>query len=894
MRKTWKGLLCAVLLICLLPVNARAASCGDDLSWTLDENGTLTISGTGSMSYWKNANAVPWYASRKTIKTVVIGEGVTSIGDYAFYNCTALTALTLPDSLLSIGKNAFQNCVGLSRLTIPDQVTDIGSNAFYQCTGLKELTIGSNVIAIGDEAFCGCADLTAVTIPGSVSEIGVYVFDGCTNLAGIWVEESNQTYSSDASGCLFNKNKTELLRAPMGIAGVYRLPQGVTDIDEYAFSECAGLVGLFIPDSVTDIGKNAFSGCEDLCHITYSGSVQQWDCIVIGIGNNSLVTAGSIHFDASPDTVYQYQNCVSSGMFCGNCNNFITKQDIAGGSHTYKTIEDMDCQSCGFVRTLSSLVLLQKPNVLSYELGGALDTTGGLLKASFSDGSSGTVEMKNTMVSDFDNTKLGSQILTVTWGGKTVFYTVSVVLGTPDSLTVVTLPDRVDYLVGSTVDLTGLTLSAVYNDYGTVAVTAQQVTMDPVELTTPGRRTVTVRVKDGTATFEILVHNKESLVLDPSSYPESDHNYASNTDETQTFTYPGAFNLILTFESGSQVEKERDYLYIYDGQGQLINTLTGKLRGTLTVPGDTVKIRLKSDGSVNNHGYTFSSIVAEVKAHSYEDGYCAVCGQLQYAVAVMENGSPVGGGDTILQAMQYCAENRYLKLYTDQIVDISLSGDLYIDLNGHHLSGVMVTNDYKLCGMDSTTDGYSADKLGYFTCTDEAGEAVIPVTHFKFGGKRYMAVEDENGYSFHRFYLGLTHQTLKPSVSGVGFKAVFWGDKMVQNMLDSYGYTLCLGNYSPKTVTQSADSFVSGKTVTLRIDNFDVENYGETPLYASAVLKLSDGTVIESAQCTMTLRGLLETLDENYVNLSPDQLNLVAAFIKKYAIISSWKVENLT
>lgn len=87
--------------------------------------------------------------------------------------------------------------------------------------------------------------------------------------------------------------------------------------------------------------------------------------------------------------------------------------------------------------------------------------------------------------------------------------------------------------------------------------------------------------------------------------------------------------------------------------------------------------------------------------------------------------------------------------------------------------------------------------------------------------------------------------------------------------------------------------FVSGKVITLRIDNYDVEKYGETDLYAAVMLKLSDGTVIESAQCAMTMRNLLETLNTNHTALTSQQLTMVADMIKKYAIISTWKVENL-
>lgn len=257
--------------------------------------------------------------------------------------------------------------------------------------------------------------------------------------------------------------------------------------------------------------------------------------------------------------------------------------------------------------------------------------------------------------------------------------------------------------------------------------------------------------------------------------------------------------------------------------------------------------------------------------HSYADGVCTTCNTAMSGYAVLNEDMDLTG--------------------------LSLNEDLYIDLNGYDLSGTIITNGYAVYGMDSTTDSYSYEAIGYFNCVDENGDAIIPVTHFKSditgSVKRYMAIQNENGYSFHRFYLGITHQTLRPGVDGVGYKAVFYGDSMVAANLDSFGYTMTLGNYTPKTITAAASSFVSGKTVSLVIKNYDVETYGETDLSASVMLKMKDGTVIESAQCTMTLRSLLETLNTNYTTLNTDQLNAVADFVKKYAIIQTWKVENL-
>ena len=122
----------------------------DNLTWTLDADGTLTISGTGAMkNYDYDSNQSPVY-NNSDVKKIVIEDGVTSIGDYAFRGCSSLTSITLPDSVTSIGDCAFVFCVGLSSITLPDSVTSIGDSAFKNCSSLTSITIPDSVTSIGD------------------------------------------------------------------------------------------------------------------------------------------------------------------------------------------------------------------------------------------------------------------------------------------------------------------------------------------------------------------------------------------------------------------------------------------------------------------------------------------------------------------------------------------------------------------------------------------------------------------------------------------------------------------------------------------------------------------------------------------------------------------------
>ncbi len=234
--------------------------------------------------------------------------------------------------------------------------------------------------------------------------------------------------------------------------------------------------------------------------------------------------------------------------------------------------------------------------------------------------------------------------------------------------------------------------------------------------------------------------------------------------------------------------------------------------------------------------------------------------------------------------------NAVIQLGSDAVDTATVTGDFILDLNGYDLSGITVNGT--IYGMDSTTDGYTCENIGTLTLASGTVVSNWKSTTEQLGTvHRYMTIADGSSYTFHRFYLAVTHQTLRPATDGVGYKAVFYGDSMVLANITGFGFNMQLGENTAKMVTTSAVE--SGKTVTLRIDNYDVVNHGETALYASAVLVLQDGTVIESTRCTMTLRAMLETLNLNYAQLSNAQLAAVAEFIKKYAISSTWKVENL-
>ncbi len=266
------------------PKTAADGTCGTNLTWTLSDDGVLTVSGEGKMEDWEVFSYVPWYSYGESIHSVVIKGGVTSIGIGAFANCTGLISIQIPDSVTGIGECAFRNCSSLTSIAvdennwyyssddrgalfnedktiliqyptgntaanykIPSSVTSIGDGAFDGCTGLESIEIPESVTSIGREAFFGCTGLEIIQIPDGVTSIGGNTFAWCNNLTSI------------------------------------EIPDGVTSIGDYAFARCDNLTSIEIPESVTSITDNVFTNCPNLTICGYAGSTAESHAISNGI-----------------------------------------------------------------------------------------------------------------------------------------------------------------------------------------------------------------------------------------------------------------------------------------------------------------------------------------------------------------------------------------------------------------------------------------------------------------------------------------------------------------------------------------------------------------------------------------------------------------------------------
>ena len=208
------------------------------------------------------------YLNGKLVTDLVIPDGVTSVGDDAFYGCSGLTSVTIGNSVTSIGNWAFYNCSGLTSVTIGNSVTSIGKYAFYYCSGLTSVTIPNSVTSIGLYAFEGCSGLTSVTIGNSVTSINGSAFSGCTELIELSVEKGNTVYHSSGNCIIETATKTLVAGCK---TSVIPADGSVTSIGWYAFEGCSGLTSVKIPNSVTSIGKSAFSRCSGLAELSVDG-----------------------------------------------------------------------------------------------------------------------------------------------------------------------------------------------------------------------------------------------------------------------------------------------------------------------------------------------------------------------------------------------------------------------------------------------------------------------------------------------------------------------------------------------------------------------------------------------------------------------------------------------
>ena len=319
---------------------------GANATWTLDENGVLTISGTGAIKGFS------FSSSSLSIKEVVVKEGITEIGRRTFQNCAQIQTVTLPESLTTLEEGTFLGCSGLKKITIPKNCETIGNHAFYYCSGLEEIsvadgnpvfdsrgdckalidsqsntlllggknsvvpdgvtaiaeyafaytgitemTIPDSVIRIDEYAFCACKQLKSVVLPANITSIEKDTFRDCSSLETVNLPEGLKTIGNAA----FESSGLQAVTIPAAVDSIGNvafssckslteivIPKGVTQIPYRCFDECDNLTSIVLPGSIEVIDVYAFDACYQLDTVLFCGTQAQWNAINIDKSNDQL------------------------------------------------------------------------------------------------------------------------------------------------------------------------------------------------------------------------------------------------------------------------------------------------------------------------------------------------------------------------------------------------------------------------------------------------------------------------------------------------------------------------------------------------------------------------------------------------------------------------------
>ena len=273
----------------LLTETVNCGSCGDGISWRLDADGVMTISGKGPMADYSFATTVPWKNYRLDIWKVNVEYGVTRVGNYAFSDCAALTALTVPPSVDVIGDSAFANCEQLSDIVIGYGVREIGNRAFSGCQAITEMSLPRSVTALGQAAFSRCAALREFHAAGNIDETRTQLFSGCADLRTVTLPDTVKTiglrtFADCESLTDFTIPPRVSVIKPYAFQNCASLrsiavPERLTEIENGTFADCASLQSVAIPDGVHNIRQAAFENCNNLRDVYYTGTATQWDSI---------------------------------------------------------------------------------------------------------------------------------------------------------------------------------------------------------------------------------------------------------------------------------------------------------------------------------------------------------------------------------------------------------------------------------------------------------------------------------------------------------------------------------------------------------------------------------------------------------------------------------------
>ena len=613
-----------------------------------------------------------------SLTSVTLGSKIEYVPQSAFYGCSNLTynqydnakylgnedapylALLYPassditsvevaDTAVVIGQGALADCYDLEEVIIPDSVRFINNDAFLHCNGLTSVDLGRGVEAIGESAFNGCHSLQEISIPAGVSAIDAGAFRECTGLTGIWVDEANVSYCSDSNGVLFNKDMTTLLAYPAARTGNYNVPDTVQIIAAYAFDHLGEQKQIVLPQSVHTLQPYAFNNAWiesiDLSGVVYIEDGVFWDCnslaaVTLGekltkIGPNAFIGCDKLTGITIPASVTQ----IGAGAFTNNTNStgiWVNSQNPNYSSDEY-----------GVLFNKNKTLLVQAPGSISGSYivpqsvtqleNYAFYLCGKLSSVTFGSAVEQIGSQCFDMCTALHTVEFTGDAPNINWCFSGVTATAYYPAGNATwesfdfydyngELTWTALGNLTGIEVAGTSvcvvndDLSNILQVQVTYDNGEARILPAGTYTVTCDVSTTGRKTATVTYENYSTQTVVAVHSaRQWQDVASALWPESTHNYEDNLNDIQVLSIPGASAIRLTFGPKTRTEEGWDYIYILDKNDTQIARLSGQIGvKTVEVPGDTVKIRMTSDGSSNDYGYDFSAVTANSLVHTGE------------------------------------------------------------------------------------------------------------------------------------------------------------------------------------------------------------------------------------------------------------------------------------
>ena len=546
------------------------------------------------------------------IETIVIPDSVTEIGEYAFYHCINLKDVKLSSALTTINTQAFNDCSSLLAITVPDSVTSMGSAVFANCTSLADVTLPNTRQIIMSRTFESCSSLEKIVLPETVTRIQENAFENCTALKEIvW---SKALTTIDANAFL---NCDALVEVS--------IPATVTSMGNHVFRDCDALTTVVIPDSVTSMGTNVFYDCDALTSVKLGSGIttipvstfEHCDVLESIVIPRRVTTIGNTAFkDCVKFTSITIPRSVTS--ISSNAFSYPAKMTIYGVAGTYAETFAKDNSIKFVAKEVSATAVTLNTTELTISKGASATLFLTVTPEDFTDAVSW--KSSNTSVATISDAgvvkavDVGTATIKVVVGGKSASCKVTVqqpVTGITLNRTSLTLEALATYQLTATANPS----TAVDRRISWSSSAPEVASVDENGLVTAhkkGSATITASAMDGsgvTKTCAVTVSNTAYICATVEEM-ESPHNYPDNCNDFWVYTIPGAEKLLVTFDAQTKIEDGFDYLYAYDAEGNQVGEYTGtELAGkTITIPSDTVRLKLVSDDSGNEWGFKVSSI----------------------------------------------------------------------------------------------------------------------------------------------------------------------------------------------------------------------------------------------------------------------------------------------